>query len=97
MERAPLAVGLFVQAEISGRERSDLLRLPHGALRAGHQALVIDAEHRVRFRGVEVLANDPEGVLVRGEIAPGERVVVAGLDTPVEGMKVRSEASGSRR
>lgn len=94
--RPPLAVGLFVQAQISGRERSDLLRLPHGALRAGHQVLVIDAEHRVRFRDVEVLANDPEGVLVRGGIAPGERVAVAGLDTPAEGMRVRLQASDSR-
>ncbi len=93
----PLVVGLFVQAEIGGRERSNVLALPRTALvRGAYQVLVVDSGDRLRFRDITVLRGDREQVFVSDGVKPGERVIVSALDTPVEGMKVRVEAGGRR-
>jgi len=86
----PLAVGLFVQAEIEGRERPDVVGLPRTALvRGAYRVLVVDSEDQLRFRDITVLRGDREQVFVSAGIEPGERVIVSALETPVEGMKVR--------
>ncbi|MGH8612005.1 MAG: efflux RND transporter periplasmic adaptor subunit [Gammaproteobacteria bacterium] len=93
----PLAVGLFVQAEIEGRERRDVVGLPRSALvRGAYRVLVVDQENQLRFRDVAVLRGDREQVFVGDGVKPGERVIVSALETPVEGMKVRIEAGGRR-
>ncbi len=93
----PLAVGLFVQAEIEGRERSDVVGLPRTALvRGAYRVLVVDSGDQLRFRDIAVLRGDREQVFVSNGVKPGDRVIVSALDTPVEGMKVRIEALGPR-
>jgi multidrug efflux system membrane fusion protein len=90
--RAPLRVGMFVQAEIEGRELGDVYVLPQGVLNAAEEALLVDEEGRLRRRRLDVLRSEPDRVLIRGGLNPGDRVVVVGVDMPVEGMKVRIEA-----
>lgn len=86
----PLAVGLFVHAEIEGRERSDLISLPHTALvRGAHQVLVVDRESQVHIRPIRVLRRDRDKVFVSSGVEVGEHVIISALDTPVDGMKVR--------
>ncbi|MGH8567380.1 MAG: efflux RND transporter periplasmic adaptor subunit, partial [Gammaproteobacteria bacterium] len=92
----PLAVGLFVQAEIEGRERRDVVGLPRSALRGAYRVLVVDQENQLRFRDIAVLRGDREQVFLGDGVKPGERVIVSALETPVEGMKVRVEAGGWR-
>lgn len=93
--RVPLTVGLFVQAEIAGRERRDVYVLPPTALHRVHQVLVMDGEQRVRFRDVEVLRHERDQILVSGDLNPGDAVIIAGLDTPVAGMTVRIQPHGT--
>lgn len=92
----PLPVGLFVQAEIQGREQSDLIALPPSAVNEGRFVLIVDQEQRVRLREVEVLQNNPDEFLVRGAIQANEQIIIAGLKTPVEGMKVKPELQAQR-
>lgn len=93
----PLAVGLFVQAEIEGRERSNVVGLPRSALvRGAYRVLVVDRGDKLRFRDITVLRGDREQVFVSAGVEPGERVVVSALDTPVDGMKVRPESDRGR-
>ena len=91
--RPPLAVGLFVRAEIEGREFRDVMILPRSALHGGadeeRSVWVVDADDRLRRRPVDVLRTDREQVVLRGGLAPGERVLVSPLETAVEGMSVR--------
>jgi multidrug efflux system membrane fusion protein len=94
--RPPLLAGLFVRAEIEGRERSGLFVLPQGALNAAQEALLVDADERLHIRRLDVLRTEPDRLLVKGGLAAGDRVVVAGVQVPVEGMRVRLEALGSR-
>ena len=87
--RPPLAVGMYVEAEIEGREFDQVVVLPRAAVRGQVQVLVIDADNRVRFRDVEILRSTVESVFVSGGLAQGERVVVSTIDSPTEGMLVQ--------
>ena len=86
----PLAVGLFVRAEIRGHRLKDVFVLPRSALRGADQVLIVDREDRLRFRQVGVVRSDGEQVLIRSGLAPGERVCVSPLDVAVDGMSVRT-------
>jgi RND family efflux transporter MFP subunit len=92
-DRMPLAVGLFVEAEIEGLEISDLYVVPRSAVR-GTQVLIVDDEDRLRFRDVEILRNDRENVYIASGLGPGERVCVSTLQAVSDGMKVRSVEIG---
>jgi RND family efflux transporter MFP subunit len=86
---APLEVGLFVEAEIEGREVPGAVSLPRSALRGEREVVVVGAGEALRSRAVEVLRIDGETVFVAGGLAAGERVVARVPSTFVEGMKVR--------
>lgn len=85
----PLAVGLFVEAEILGREVEDVVVLPRTALQGESRVLVVDDESRLQFRQVEVLRLERERVVLGGGLAAGARVVVSPLPAAVDGMAVR--------
>jgi RND family efflux transporter MFP subunit len=85
----PLAVGLFVDAEIEGRAISGAMRLPRSALRGEREVVVVDGGAALRTRPVEVLRIEGETVFVAGGLAPGERVVARVPSAFVEGMTVR--------
>jgi multidrug efflux pump subunit AcrA (membrane-fusion protein) len=88
-ERPPLAVGLFVEAEIHGRHIDGAVLLPRGALRNGDRVLVVDGDDRIAFRDVDVLRSERGQVVIGGGLAEGEFVVVSPLVTAVEGMAIR--------
>ncbi len=90
-DHPPLLAGLFVQALIQGKELQNLFVLPQVAINASQQVLVIDAELRLHIRHLEVLRNEPDRILVKGGLSAGDRIVTAGIQVPVEGMKVRVE------
>ncbi len=85
----PLAVDLFVDAEILGPEVEDVVVLPRSALRGASRVLIVDDEQRLRFRDVDILRLAHDEVFVRGGLTPGERVCVSPLEAPIEGMEVR--------
>jgi RND family efflux transporter MFP subunit len=85
----PLAVGLFVQADIQGRTIEDVVVLPRAALRGGTEVLVVDGENRLRIRPVEVLRAEDQTVIIGSGLEEGERVSVSPLDVVVDGMLVR--------
>jgi RND family efflux transporter MFP subunit len=88
-DRSPLAVGLFVHAEIEGTIAESVIVVPRYAMRNDHQILVVDREDRLRTREVEVLRFDGSDVLIQGSLAPGERICVSPMQVVVEGMRVQ--------
>ncbi|MEE3331098.1 MAG: hypothetical protein VX246_09530, partial [Myxococcota bacterium] len=88
-ETAPLAVGLFVEATILGRELAEVYVLPRIALREGSRVYVVDGEGKLRFRDVEVLRIERDTVVVGAGLWSGDRVCVSALAGAVEGMAVR--------
>lgn len=88
----PLAVGLFVDADILGRTAPAAVVLPRSALREhrGRAGVyVVDDESRLRFRPVEVLRTERERVVIGEGLAAGERVNVSPLVAIVDGMRVK--------
>jgi len=96
-DRPPLAVGLFVRAEIEGRVVDDAVKLPRSALRGHDEVVVVEADDRLRSRQVVVLQRGDEQVLVQGGIRPGERVVTSPLPLRIDGMSVRVEVAPGAR
>ncbi len=90
-DHPPLLGGLFVQAQVQGKELKNLFVLPQAAINAAQQVLVVDAELRLHIRHLEVLRNEPERILVKNGLNAGDRIVTSGIQVPVEGMKVRVE------
>ncbi|MYC81853.1 MAG: efflux RND transporter periplasmic adaptor subunit [Acidobacteria bacterium] len=85
--RPPLAVGMFVEAEIRGKWVSDVVVLPRSVLRGDH-VLVVDETDRLYYRTVEILRAERDQVLIASGLSEGERVCVSVVQTPVDGMRV---------
>ncbi len=91
-----LMPGQFVQATISGIERFDLLSLPKNALFGGNQVYSVDKQDKLKLHQVEILRNENSRIIVNKGIAPGERIVIAGVELPVDGMKVKVKPTSTQ-
>jgi len=89
IDRPPLAVGMFVEAEIIGRRVEDVAVVPRSALRGDERVLIIDKDNKLHFRTVEVLRADFETVIVSSGLNEGERICISPLEAVVDGMEVR--------
>ena len=87
--RPPLAVGLFVTAEIEGPEVPDVVSVPRAALRPDDSLLVVDDQERLQRRPVEVVRIDRDAALVRGDLPPGERICTSPIRAFLPGMSVQ--------
>lgn len=87
--RPPLAVGLFVQAEIIGNTVDHVFVLPRSALQANEQVYVISNENRLQFRDVEIIRIVDEDVYITGGLTAGESICLSTIDHAIEGMLVR--------
>ncbi len=87
--RPPLAVGMYVEAEIEGRSFDEIVVVPRAALQGRNQVLTIDRDSRVRFREIDILRSTTESVYVRSGLTQGETVAISSLDGPTDGMLVQ--------
>lgn len=95
---SPLAVGLFVQADIAGYVAEQVLVLPRSAMRDGEKIVVIDDEDKLHLRDVEVIRVEQEDVILRTPLHDGERIGTSSMQWVVDGMKVIpvEETAGAR-
>lgn len=94
-EPMPLAIGLFVDAEIKGRKIENAVVIPRSAIRGGNTVFVIDDDNHLRFREVTIARMDRENAIVASGIAAADRVCVSILDAVTDGMKVRTAGSAA--
>ncbi len=87
--KPPLAVGLFVAAEILGREVENVFVLPRSAIQANDQVYVIKPDQTIEFREIEILRVVDEDVYVVGGFEAGETLCLSTLANAIEGMSVR--------
>jgi hypothetical protein len=59
-------------------------------LRGSDQLIFVDEDSRLRIRAVEIVRSDADYVYVTNGASPGDRIVLTALETPVNGMKVRT-------
>jgi len=83
-----LQPGLFVTAEIEGRQLDNVYRVPRSAFANLDRVFIVDPQDRLRIRKVMMMSDVGEDVLVSEGLNPGERICLTRLPSPVEGMKV---------
>lgn len=88
--RPPLAVGMYVHAEIKGRSVENVAVLPRAALHGTNTIYVVDDSNRLRFREVDILRATRELVVVRSGLKEGEQVCLTPLEAVTDGMRVRT-------
>jgi RND family efflux transporter MFP subunit len=90
-EGAPLPVGSFVSASIDGRSTDGLLRVPRYALRGSDQLLFVDDGNVLKIRNVTVVRADADYAYLGAGAASGDRVIITTLESPINGMLVRTK------
>jgi len=86
---APLLPGAYVEVDIEGRPLSDVFRIPRRALYDGKRVWVAH-DGVLAAREIAIESGDEESVLVTGELATGEAVIMSALSLPVPGMPVEA-------
>ena len=84
----PMAVGMFVNAEVEGVSSQPAFVMPRLALRNQDKVYVINSENRLEIRTVSVIATSKDRVLVSSGVESGDRVVTSTLPNAVDGMEV---------
>jgi hypothetical protein len=87
---SPMAVGMFVKADIAGVNSQSAMVLPRLALRNANKVYVINDNNRLEIRTVDVLSTSTETVLVTAGVEPGDKVVTSTIPAAVDGMEVRA-------
>ncbi|MBV1880589.1 MAG: efflux RND transporter periplasmic adaptor subunit [Pseudomonadales bacterium] len=88
--RPPLSAGQFVEAQVQGKEYSNVVVLPRKVLRNGDKVWIVDSDERLQKRSLGILHKGRELVYIASGLQPGDQVVVTRLDVAIEGMRVRS-------
>ena len=87
-DRPPLSIGLFVEAEIAGRQITNAMELPKNVIYRGNEVLVLNNDDEISFATLSVMQSDTDSV-VTNSIAPGIRIVGTRIALPVPGMRVK--------
>ena len=87
-EEAPMLLGDYVSAEISGRTLEDVFNIPRRYFKDGNRVYTVDSENRLRIKEIQVVWRDVASVVARG-LSPGELLVISDLPGAVEGMEVQ--------
>jgi len=86
----PLAVGLFVIAEIESTREQFAYTIPRDALRNDDEVYIITDEELLEIRKVDVLSTSENRVLLAGGVKEGEQVVTSTIPAAVDGMRVQA-------
>ncbi len=87
--RPPLLLGTYATVDIRGREIEAYTALPRTALRDVDRVYVVEQDSLLSIRSVDLLQEIEGLAMVRGEISPGEPIVVSSLNIVTDGMTVR--------
>lgn len=87
-QAAPLAPGMFVNAEIMGRAAGDFVAFPRSALRGDGTVLVVGEGNLIAVRQPQLAGGRGEVLYAASGLADGERVVVSALPGGYQGQQV---------
>ena len=87
---APMAPGLFVNADIAGTKIEDLLVAPRSAIRGGENIFIGDPEEgALRIFEVDLVFSSPDGAWFRSpDVAPGDLAITSPIRGSNDGMSI---------
>lgn len=83
-----LKMGQFVQADIEGKLLFNVLAIPRNLIREDRFILIVDADSNLQRRDIEILWREPDRVLARVDINPGDHLCLTSVPYAVNGMPV---------
>ena len=84
-----LLIGEYVRIEIEGRQLQNVYRIPRAALRDDANLWIVSDDGKLDIRKVVIIWRDPQTVLLREGLEPGDRLIVSDLAGPIQGMPVQ--------
>lgn len=84
----PLAVGLYVNADIFGRQVDNATVIPRQALRAGDNVFVLNDKQRLEIRNVSVIHSSETEAVIGVGIKPHDKVIISSIRNPIPGMSL---------
>jgi RND family efflux transporter MFP subunit len=86
---APMAPGLFVNAQVEGETIEDVLIAPRAALRGEDRLFIgVPETGTLRIRTAEVIFSDRDGAYLLSGAEVGELAVISPIQTPIDGMSI---------
>ena len=89
-EGMPLAVGLYVEAEILGRRIENAYVIPLEGLRAGNKVYLVNQAGKLDIREVIVTHSTAVEAVIASGLTAKERVVVSSIRNPIPGMALEA-------
>ncbi|MEP3073897.1 efflux RND transporter periplasmic adaptor subunit [Maricaulis sp.] len=94
---APLAIGLFVNAAIQGREVDNAYIIPRNALRGEDSVYIVREGGTLEIHTVDIIDSSPERVIVSSGVEAGDLVVVSPIRGASTGMRVHTYNAGGEQ
>lgn len=89
----PMLIGEYVRVEITGRQLTNVYRIPRTALRDNSTIWLLTEDNTLGILPVETVWRDNDHVLMRDGITAGQRLIVSDLATPVAGMPLKENTA----
>ena len=89
-DKPAMLIGAYVRVEIEGKTVPSAVAIEREFIHNGQSVWVMDPQGDLAIRPVEIAFRGTDRVLITDGIAPGERLVVTDLTTPVEGMPLHT-------
>jgi RND family efflux transporter MFP subunit len=86
---APLAAGMFVKAEIPGREMQNIFVLPRTAIHEQNTVWLLDEALKLHQRQVAIIHRDDTHAYITDGLQAGDTIIISPLDAVVDGMQLR--------
>ena len=86
-----LLPGMFVEVHLQGKEISDVIAVPRGAMHDNETVWIVGDENRLHIREVDIVRRERDEVLVRSGLDSGEKIVLTSLTGAAEGMLLRPQ------
>jgi len=86
----PLAVGLFVDAHVEGREIPNALVVPRTALRGENTVYLAKKDGTLSMRTVRVVSSNRDRAVLVAGISTNDQVITSPVRAPAEGMKIET-------
>ncbi|MCF2949351.1 efflux RND transporter periplasmic adaptor subunit [Paraglaciecola aquimarina] len=87
-EKQPLLKGLFVNAEITGRQASQVSILPKAALRSNEQLWIADSNNQLQVLTADIVQRTPDTIIVKN-LPNNSLVITSALAIPTPGMPLQ--------
>ncbi len=86
----PIAPGLFVDAQITGKTLENVIIIPRDGLRPENKVYVVDADGIAHSRDAQVLDTDPSRAVLRSGVKAGEYVILSPLEKSQISLKFKA-------